>query len=224
MNRMHSDNLIAYSRTQIVRVAFALAMLFSACSPLIPPAGSSVAAANPPPPNTITTTAPGRTFIRRLGDPAPVKPRAGLPVRLKIPTINVDAAVEQVGQTSDGSMDVPKNFDNTAWYDLGARPGEQGNAVVAGHVDSTSGKAVFWDLGKLVSGDQIVVVGDDSVERTFVVTASEAYTRADVPLDRVFGAATDTHLNLITCDSRSAFDRTRGEYAGNLVVYARAAS
>ncbi len=85
------------------------------------------------------------------------------------------------------------------------------------------GKAVFWDLRKLVSGDQIIVVGDDGVERAFIVTGSEAYTRADVPLDRVFGPTSDAHLNLITCDSSSAFDRTRGEYAGNLVVYARAA-
>lgn len=221
---MHSFALIASCRARIARLTFVFAMLLGACSLLIVPAGGIVGAANPPPPNTITASPPARTFIRRLGSSAPALPRAGQPVRLKIPAINVDAAVEQVGQTPDGSMDVPKNFDNTAWYDLGARPGESGNAVVAGHVDSTHGKAVFWDLSKLVGGDQIVVVGDDNVERTFVVTASEAYTRADVPLDRVFGATTDTHLNLITCDSRSAFDRTRGEYAGNLVVYARSAS
>ncbi len=119
---------------------------------------------------------------------------------------------------------MPKDFNETAWYDLGARPGALGNAVIDGHVDSATGKAVFWDLRKLVSGDQIVVVGDDGIERPFVVTASESYTRMDVPLDRVFGPTTETHLNLITCDSSTAFDRTRGEYAGNLVVYARAAS
>ncbi|MDQ2784790.1 MAG: class F sortase [Chloroflexota bacterium] len=132
--------------------------------------------------------------------------------------------MEDVGQTPDGAMDVPKDFNDTAWYDLGVRPGAPGNAVVDGHVDSTTGKAVFWDLRKLVSGDQIIVVGDDGVERPFVVTASEAYTRADVPLDRLFGPTAETHLNLITCDSSTAFDRTRGEYAGSLVVYARAAS
>ncbi len=215
--------MISFFRAWIVRIFCALAVLCALFGQVVIPAGGIVGAANPPP-STTNANVPARTFIRRLGNTAPTPPRSGQPVRLKIPAINVDAAVEQVGQTPDGSMDVPKNFDNTAWYDLGARPGERGNAVVAGHVDSTHGKAVFWDLSKLVGGDQIIVVGDDNVERTFVVTASEAYTRADVPLDRVFGATTDTHLNLITCDSRSAFDRTRGEYAGNLVVYARAAS
>jgi hypothetical protein len=210
------------ARTWLIRIAFALSFLGGAGAEALVPAGQDVAAANPPA-NTITAGIPQRTFIRRLGGPTPIQPHVGQPVRLKIPTINVDAAMEDVGQTPDGAMDVPKDFNDTAWYDLGARPGEQGNAVVAGHVDSTTGKAVFWDLRKLVSGDQIVVVGDDGVERQFIVTGSEAYTRDAVPLDRVFGPTTETHLNLITCDATSAFDRTRKEYAGNLVVYARAA-
>ncbi|MHB8646923.1 MAG: class F sortase [Thermomicrobiales bacterium] len=67
------------------------------------------------------------------------------------------------------------------------------------------------------------VIGDDGVERHFVVTASQAYTRAAVPFDRVFGLATETDLNLITCDANTVYDPTRGGYAGNLVVYARAA-
>lgn len=245
---MHLVHSTGYARARIIHIALALAMLFGAIAEIAAPAGGIVAAADPPAtplqptpppapvpappapaapaPAAIPAGTPPRTFIRRLGapaPPAPPKPHIGQPLRLKIPAINVDAAVEDVGQTSDGAMDVPKDFNDTAWYDLGARPGEQGNAVVAGHVDSTTGKAVFWDLRKLVSGDQIIVVGDDGVERQFVVTASEAYGRADVPLDRIFGPTTEAHLNLITCDSSSAFDRTKREYAGNLVVYAKAA-
>lgn len=224
---MHLFHSINHARAWIVRIAFALTVLSGALTYTAGPAGGIVGAASPPP-ATVTPGSPPRTFIRRLdgGAPAPVsaQPHIGQPVRLKIPAINVDAAVEEVGQTPDGAMDVPKDFNETAWYDLGARPGAPGNAVVDGHVDSTTGKAVFWDLRKLVSGDQIVVVGDDGVERPFVVTATEAYARTSVPLDRVFGPTTETHLNLITCDSSTAFDRTHGEYAGSLVVYARAAS
>lgn len=223
MNRMHRFLSPAHARTSVLRIAFALTLLFGALSAVAPTAGGIVAAANPPA-TTPVTGAPPRTFIRRLGGPATVQPHIGQPVRLKIPAINVDAAVEDVGQTADGAMDVPKDFNDTAWYDLGARPGERGNAVVAGHVDSTTGRAVFWDLRKLVSGDTIIVVGDDGVERQFVVTALESYARADVPLDRVFGPTTETHLNLITCDANSVFDRTRREYASNLVVYAKAAA
>jgi LPXTG-site transpeptidase (sortase) family protein len=223
MNRMHHFPSSVHARTSVLRIAFALMLLLGAFSTVAPSAGGIVNAATPPA-STPAPGAPPRTFIRRLGGPVTAQPRVGQPVRLKIPTINVDAAVEDVGQTPDGAMDVPKDFNDTAWYDLGARPGEGGNAVIAGHVDSTTGRAVFWDLHKLVSGDILIVVGDDGVERQFVVTALESYARADVPLDRVFGPSGEKHLNVITCDATSVFDRARGEYAANLVVYAKAAA
>ena len=167
---------------------------------------------------TATAVPPTATPVPPTPTATPV-PRAGLPVRVKIPKIKVDADVEYVGLTSDGAMDVPKNYDNTAWYQLGPRPGEQGNAAIAGHVDSKTGKAVFWDLPKLKPGDEVFVVGDDGVERKFVVTAIESYKRVDAPLDRIFGQTSSKHLNLITCDPDSTFNRTTSEYASNVVVY-----
>ena len=205
-----------------LRAILIAVLLCAAFFPVIVPGGRAVAAAAPvivtPPPGT-----PARTFLRRLdagGAAAPV--RAGQPVRIKIPVIGVDAVVEQVGKTPDGAMDVPHDYSETAWYNLGPRPGESGNAVIDGHVDSTTGKAVFWDLRKLTRGDQIVVVGDDGVERHFAVSGVEAYPHTDVPLDRVFGASPGVHLNLITCDQMSTFDYSQRQYAGNLVVYADA--
>jgi sortase (surface protein transpeptidase) len=116
-------------------------------------------------------------------------------------------------------MDVPKNYDDTAWYQLGPRPGEQGNAAIAGHVDSKTGKAVFWDLHTLKAGDEIFVTGDDGVERRFVVSGVQSYGRTDAPLQQIFGPTNERHLNIITCDSSSNFDRSKGEYAANIVVY-----
>jgi hypothetical protein len=181
---------------------------------------SDVAAATP----VIVTTpgVPAPTYARRLDAGAPVQARVGQPLRIQIPTIQVDAAVEKVGKTSDGEMDVPHDFNETAWYQPGPRPGEPGNAVIDGHVDSTTGKAVFWDLHKLTRGDQIIVVGDDGTQHRFAVTGVEAYAHANVPLDRVFGAAPGIHLNLITCDATSTFDFVHRQYADNLVVYADA--
>src|SRR5687767_14508030 len=74
----------------------------------------------------------------------------GLPRRLKIPKISVDATVEHVGVTSEGDMAVPKSPDNTAWYNPGSRPGEIGSAVINGHygwVNSTP--AIFDNLHNL---------------------------------------------------------------------------
>jgi sortase A len=153
-------------------------------------------------------------------DDVPAAPTVGYPVRLRIPKIGVDANVERVGLAADGAMDVPKDPDDVAWFESGVRPGEQGNAAIDGHVDSCCAPAVFWDLRKLVAGDEIIVVGDDNIERHFVVRGWETYPDTAAPLDRIFGPSFAPHLNLITCDQNSAFDRARGSYDGNLVVYA----
>ena len=223
MNRVDHLRIIKQPRVRIARILVFTAMLCGVFGPGIIPRTNGVAAANPPP-STVVPGAPGQTFWRRLGGPNQTQPQAriGQPVRLKIATIGVDAPVERVGQSPDGAMDVPKDFNDTAWYQLGPRPGEPGNAVIDGHVDSVSGKAVFWDLRKLVAGDQIVVVGEDGAERRFAVKAVETYRTADVPLNRVFGPSPGAHLNLITCDQTSAFDQSSHSYDSNLIVYSDA--
>jgi hypothetical protein len=165
---------------------------------------------------TATTPPPTATPVPPTATPVP---RAGQPTRVKIPVIRVDAAVEYVGLTPEGAMDVPKNYSKTAWYEPGPRPGEQGNSAIAGHVDSKTGKAVFWDLHTLKVGDEIFVMGDDGVERRFVVSGVQSYGRADAPLQQIFGPTNERHLNIITCDVESGFNKAKGEYAGNIVVY-----
>lgn len=158
-------------------------------------------------------------FAAPVGRAADAPPAVGMPMRIRIPAIKVDTLVERVGKADDGSMGLPKSYDNTAWYELGPRPGEPGNAVIAGHVDSTTTIAIFWNLRKLLPGDEIIVVSEDNVERKFVVRGLERYIYADVPLGRVFGNADGTHLNIITCDAQSAFFPSQLEYAGTIVVY-----
>ena len=193
------------------------------------PSPRPTATPEPPRPATPTPTAtasPTRTPAPTATPPptaTPVPP-VGLPVRLKIPAIEVDAEVEQVGLTPDEAMDVPRDPHHVAWYNLGPRPGEWGNAVIDGHVDYHGiGPVVFWRLHELQAGDEIIVVGGDGVERRFVVSLVEAYARDEMPLQRIFGPAPGAHLNLITCDQTSAFDRSKREYASDLVVYADAA-
>lgn len=177
-----------------------------------------------PLPGTPTATPRPTPIATATAPPVPTAtpaPPVGLPVRLMIPAIKVDTTIEHVGLTADGAMDVPKDYDNVAWYNLGSKPGEPGNAAIAGHVDSKTGPAIFWNLRKLKPGDEIIVVGSDGIERRFVVRQAKTYKRADAPLDQIFGPTTGAHLNLITCDG--TFDRTRQEYDSNLVIYADAA-
>jgi hypothetical protein len=82
---------------------------------------------------------------------APV-PSFGVPVRLRIPALNVEAPVVTVGLTEEGAMDSPEGAEDTGWYELGPRPGEQGSAVIAGHSGYRTGPAVFDDLEAVRAG------------------------------------------------------------------------
>ena len=89
--------------------------------------------------------------LAEIPTPTPV-PEDRVPIEINIPKINVHASIEQVGQTKTYEMDVPKNAANAAWYVYGAKPGEDGNAVIDGHYDTPSGKpAVFFNLKKIYS-------------------------------------------------------------------------
>src|SRR3989344_3473099 len=100
----------------------------------------------------------------------------GSPIRLKIPKINVDAAVEYVGLTPDGAMDVPKSQDDVAWYEPGTRPGEKGSAVIAGHYGWKGGEpSVFDSLYTLRKGDKLTIEDDKGEIITFVVRESRRW-------------------------------------------------
>ena len=151
--------------------------------------------------------------------PEPATVTTGAPLRLRIPRIGVDAAIEHVGLQSDGSMGVPKDPMNAGWYTLGPRPGEVGSAVLDGHVNWWRGSTgVFENLHTLVAGDIIAVENDRGEVTSFVVRNSKTYT-ASARADDVFTAADTTpHLNIITCSG--AWDSAMQQYEDRLVVFA----
>jgi sortase A len=144
---------------------------------------------------------------------------AGIPQILHIPKLGIDAPIELVGQTGSGAMDVPKAWDNVGWYEPGTRPGEKGSAVIAGHLDSNTGKAVFWDLHMLQSGDAIEVHDDRGNVHTFVVERKEAHDDSTAPLHKIFAESGERRLNLITCDG--TWSEREQRYSKRLVVYTR---
>src|SRR5438046_2619246 len=86
------------------------------------------------------------------GPTASAATRLGVPVRLRIPAIGVDTGLQRLGLESDGSLQPPSRWGVAGWYAGGPRPGETGPAVIVGHVDSTSGPAVFFRLRELHAG------------------------------------------------------------------------
>jgi len=148
----------------------------------------------------------------KAGDP-------GVPVRLKIPKIKVDAPVQPVGLTKTGSMDAPKTPPLAGWFDLGSRPGEQGSAVIDGHFGWKDGiPAVFDDLGKLQVGDKIYVEDKNGATRTFVVRRLKTYGENQNAADVFSSNDGVAHLNLITCGGK--WNSSTQSYSDRLVVFA----
>lgn len=142
-----------------------------------------------------------------------------LPVQLKIPSLNIIAAIESVSLTSGGAMDTPKNPANVAWYNIGPRPGEIGSAVMAGHFGQwKNGQgSIFENLHQLKIADKIYVVDSQGATTTFVVKDLRRYDpKADTT--SIFNSTDDgSHLNLITCDGN--WDKTTKSYPERLVVF-----
>lgn len=144
---------------------------------------------------------------------------AAEPVRLRIPTIGVDAAFEEpLGLQRDQSIEVPVSFTDVGYYKYGPTPGELGPAVVLGHVDSYEGPAVLWSLGELNSGDHIFIDRADGTAATFTVTTLERHEQAGFPTRQVYGDIDHAGLRLITCSG--TYDRDRLRYSHNLIVFA----
>jgi hypothetical protein len=183
-----------------------------AADPAGPRARIDVAATPPKAPRFEVAEAP-----RQLSVPGPASP----PVRLTIPAIGVATPLVRLGRERDGSMQVPVDFARAGWFAEGPSPGQVGPAVIAGHVDSRTGPAVFFRLRELHPGDTVQVELADGARLTFVVEQARRFPKATFPTAEVFGPAPWAALRLVTCGGD--FDRARGSYRDNLVVFARLA-
>lgn len=143
----------------------------------------------------------------------------GKPMRFQIDRIDVDADVEHVAQDDQGRMDVPSEWEDTAWYELGPVPGEQGNAVIAGHYDSFEGPAVFFELRELEEGDILRVITEDDEELEFEIYEIESVHIDDADSRKIFGETEEFNLNLVTCEG--IWDAETDMYDRRLIVYSR---
>ncbi len=133
---------------------------------------------------------------------------AGLPTRIVIPTINLDAPVVEVGVepvvangTTYYQWLVPNGF-KAGWHDGSARLGQPGNTVLNGH-HNVFGE-VFRDLINLAEGDEIILY-DDQVAFVYRVTEVELLPERDQPLEirlenaQWIAPTADERITLVTC-------------------------
>ncbi|WP_328502313.1 class F sortase [Streptomyces sp. NBC_00457] len=165
-----------------------------------------------------TGSTPRSTTPRSTPGPAKAVGHS-VPVRLRIPGIEVDTPVIRLGLASDGTVEVPPvtAHDRAGWYGHSPTPGEVGPSVILGHVTvGEYGDGVFRHLDQLRRGDRIEVRLGNGTETEFAVTAVRTVAKAEFPTDDVYGDVGRPELRLITCGGPKSGD----EYRDNVIVFA----
>jgi hypothetical protein len=148
-----------------------------------------------------------------------VLPRSA-PTRLSIMEIAVDAPFTALSIGPSGQLDAPPADDNNlvGWFEGGVTPGERGTSVVAGHVDTKTGPAVFLQLSMLKPGSKVDITREDGTVATFKVDSVETFSKARFPNERVYADTPSPQLRLITCGGE--YDKEAKDYTDNVVVFA----
>lgn len=170
------------------------------------------------PPNLVLPSPKANTLSAATPTPEVKGANVSQPQSLNISKLNINTTIESVGKDSEEKMDVPKDADNVAWYNLGPKPGEKGNAVLAGHFDRVDGSpAVFYYLNNLEVGDELEITDGNNNKFKYKVTDKKVYPADSFPLQEVFGATDKSRLNLITCEG--TFNQSAKSYSHRTVIY-----
>ncbi|MFD4948220.1 class F sortase [Streptomyces sp. NPDC058239] len=183
----------------------------------------------PPAPPAAVAPAVVPEILGSHAAPRPVTPSApavgpamsrSVPTRLQIPSLAVKAPFTDLSIGADGRLNPPPPNDSNlvGWFKGGVTPGERGAAIVAGHVDTTTGPAVFLQLQFLKPGSTVDITRTDGSVATFKVDSVETFSKAKFPDKRVYSDTPSAQLRLITCGG--PYNRKAKHYEDNVVAFA----
>ncbi len=123
-------------------------------------------------------------------------------------------------RTVGGALVLPARVDQVGWWDGSDQAGDLfGSTVIAGHLDSPTGKPGFFARLFTVRPGQIVTVaGNGRMARYRIATLRTVPAQALATSTDAFNQRTPHRLVLIICAGR--FDPTTGRFDHNLVVTA----
>jgi LPXTG-site transpeptidase (sortase) family protein len=150
----------------------------------------------------------------------PAGPPRIIPTSIEIPSIDAKSSLVQLGLNADKSVEVPPVAQPllAGWYKYSPTPGQDGPAVILGHIDGDHQEGIFWRLHEMKTGDKVMVGRQDGSTLTFTVSKVDEIAKSAFPTSAVYGNTPDPELRLITCGG--AFDASAHNYLDNIIVYA----
>ncbi len=162
---------------------------------------------------------PGRPAGAASPSALPQMTAVAVPVRLQIPALGVSAAIVSVGVAADGGLGIPADPSVVGWWAGGGSPGQpSGATVLTGHIDSAvSGPGALFRLQDVRPGATVIVTADGHTYR-YVVQATRAYLKTQLPAAAIFNQQVTPRLIIVSCGG--PFDANTGHYLDNIVAYA----
>jgi LPXTG-site transpeptidase (sortase) family protein len=182
-------------RALVAALAVALAMVLVGCS-----------AAKESPATTDDTAPPTTAAVSR-------------PAKVRIPALEVEANVIDLGLDDKGHMQVPPDAKDAGWYVHSPVPGRPGPSVIAAHVNWKGVDGPFAHLDQLKPGDTVVIEAENGAEATFEVTHLDTIPKDQFNDQLVYGDTPDPQLRLVTCGGD--FDQSAHSYRSNVIASAK---
>ena len=159
--------------------------------------------------------------------PSPVAAAPGAPVTplwIDVPSIQARSTLVGLGLNADRTVEVPPVDEpmQAGWYRNSPAPGQDGPAIVLGHVDGNDQKGIFWRLREVENGDRVEVGRADGSIVAFEVYKVEQVPKEVFPTEAVYGDTERPEIRLITCGGE--FDHAANNYLDNILVYGKLVS
>ncbi|TWE11283.1 class F sortase [Rudaeicoccus suwonensis] len=144
---------------------------------------------------------------------------ACIPDHLTVSSVGINEKVIAMGTNAQGQIYPPAH--TTMWYDKSTQPGQDGIAVIAGHV-TYDGPDNFYHLRNTAIGASVVVSCSNGKVVNLVVTSEQSVPKTQLTTDqRVWGGSSTPVVTLITCDIDSPM--IDGHHLNNYVVWTKPA-
>lgn len=146
---------------------------------------------------------------------APESPRF-----LIIDKIGVRARVGSVGMETANTLSAPANIFDVGWHAGSKKPGEIGAVVINGHISGSTKRGVFYSIGTLNPGDDLVIERGDGKKFTYTVKTTAIYDNDKVDMDKILTSSEPGRpaLNLISSTGR--FNVRTNQFEQRVAVYA----
>ncbi len=141
------------------------------------------------------------------------------PVRVRIPSIGVDASTTELGL--DGNrLAAPEDPDVVGWFTGAHTPGAAGRAVLNGHLTWNGRNTVFARLPNVAVGAVVEVDRRDGTTARFEITEVATFEKDQFPTAEVYAATEEPTMVLITCGGE--YSQSEHYYDSNVIAFATA--